>query len=452
MAEGPTEDPTLLKKLEGVKISDEPAMEAAGPSKVKEPTEVKLQEESPIEFKFPRELNNVLVDTRRLHLFDRYDWYRYHNRHGNIDRNLKLEQQTTEISVIKYGNEVPVSLSWTIDGDGTWIVLKRGLPLNLQEMISALVPLCHEVEHITIGYHQDLYIHAHGTIKPLIPMRSNITVCLYLRYTNASLQVILQTIGNCFPNAKNLELTSLYQEFSRTHGYHSDTTQSSLRKLKLDFCNLSDCGNLDNLFLSISSSCQNIESLTVTSSETLKWDKSSRDITTCNLPYLTDIHLESRWPEEHYALQVITYLLHVGRMMSPLLRFTKVESVQLGNVVVKSVEWSRTSSDCGLEIKGASAAVPITALIDLTTGDLKDITVLTFVSCKTDFGQSESKSPQSQKELGALQEIRFFGLENALSEFGRNKLSKLYPNVKVTEKHGKSILLFLLDNYYINGD
>ncbi|XP_041471213.1 uncharacterized protein LOC121420616 [Lytechinus variegatus] len=435
MTEGPTEDPTLLKKLEGVKISDEPAMEAAGPSKVKEPTEVKLQDKSPIEFKFPRELNNVLVDTRRLHLFDRYDWYRYHNRHGNIDRNLKLEQHTTEISVIEYGNEVPVSMSWTIDGDGTWIVLKRGLPLNL--LISALVPLCHEVEHITIGYCEDMYIHAHGTIKPFIPMRSVLTVCLYLRYSLASLQVILQTISNCFPNATNLELKSMYQEFSRTHGYHFDTTQSSLKNLKLDLCNLTDCGTLDNLFLSISSSCQNIESLTVTSSETLKWDKSSRDITACKLPYLTNIHLESRWLEEHYALQFLADLLHVGRVMSPSLNLVKVESVQLKDIVMKSVEWSRTSTDCGLQIKGAAAAVPITELIDLTTSDLQEITVLTFDSCKIDnFGHCLHQSPQSPKESGTLREIRIFGSKSPLSESDREKLSEVYPNVKVTEKPG----------------
>nr|XP_054760492.1 uncharacterized protein LOC129266689 [Lytechinus pictus] len=101
---------------------------------------------------------------------------------------------------------------------------------------------------------------------------------------------------------------------------------------------------------------------------------------------------------------------------------------------MKSAEWSRTSSDCGLQIKGASAAVPITSLIDLTTSDLKDVTVLTFVSCKIDFGQSESKSLQIPKKLGTLREIRFVGSESPLSESDRNKLSELYPNVKVTEK------------------
>ncbi|XP_063960344.1 uncharacterized protein LOC129266957 [Lytechinus pictus] len=115
------------------------------------------------------------------------------------------------------------------------------------------------------------------------------------------------------------------------------------------------------------------------------------------------------------------------------LRFVEVERVQLGDVVMKSVEWSRTSSDCSLQIKGALAAVPIIDLIDLTTSDLKEVTVLTFCSCKIDFGQSESKSPQSPKELGTLREIRFVGSENPLSESDRNKLSELYPNVKVTE-------------------
>nr|XP_054760689.1 uncharacterized protein LOC129266957 [Lytechinus pictus] len=115
------------------------------------------------------------------------------------------------------------------------------------------------------------------------------------------------------------------------------------------------------------------------------------------------------------------------------LRFVEVERVQLGDVVMKSVEWSRTSSDSSLQIKGASAAVPIIDLINLTTSDLKEVTVLTFYSCKIDFGQSESKSPQSPKELGTLREIRFVGSENPLSESDRNKLSELYPNVKVTE-------------------
>ncbi|XP_041471220.1 uncharacterized protein LOC121420624 [Lytechinus variegatus] len=100
---------------------------------------------------------------------------------------------------------------------------------------------------------------------------------------------------------------------------------------------------------------------------------------------------------------------------------------------MKSVEWSRTSSDCSLQIKGASAAVPIIDLIDLTTSDLKEVNVLALVSCKIDFGQSESKSPQSPNDLDTLREIRFVGSENPLSESDRNKLSELYPNVKVTE-------------------
>ncbi|XP_041471223.1 uncharacterized protein LOC121420625 [Lytechinus variegatus] len=158
--------------------------------------------------------------------------------------------------------------------------------------------------------------------------------------------------------------------------------------------------------------------------------KSSTTIKACKLPFLTDIHLESRWREEHYTLQLIKDLLYD---VNPGLKFVKVESVQLGNVVLESVEWSRTSSDCGLQIKGASAAVPITELIDLTTSDLKEVTVLTLVSCEIDFCQSEIKSPQSPKEVGTLREIRFVGSENPLSESDRNKLSELYPNVKVTE-------------------
>ncbi|XP_063960248.1 uncharacterized protein LOC135155255 [Lytechinus pictus] len=176
---------------------------------------------------------------------------------------------------------------------------------------------------------------------------------------------------------------------------------------------------------------KNTESLFIKSRKTLQWDKSSKDVKECTLPNLTDIHLESRWSD--YALQFTTELLHVSRRMSRSLKFVEVESVQLGDVVMKSVEWSRTSSDSSLQIKGASAAVPIIDLIDLTTSDLKEVTVLTFYSCKIDFGQSESKSPQSPKELGSLREIRFVGSENPLSESDRNKLSELYPNVKVTE-------------------
>ncbi|XP_041471278.1 uncharacterized protein LOC121420683 [Lytechinus variegatus] len=144
--------------------------------------------------------------------------------------------------------------------------------------------------------------------------------------------------------------------------------------------------------------------------------------------------------------------------MSPNLKFVKVESVRLRDVVMESVEWSRTSTDCGLQIKGASAesiellldnflyfglspiaklrksvAAPISELIDLTTSDFKEVTVLTLVSCKIDFGQSEGKSLQSPKELGTLREIRFVGSENPLSESDRNKLLELYPNAKVTE-------------------
>ncbi|XP_063960168.1 uncharacterized protein LOC135153105 [Lytechinus pictus] len=208
---------------------------------------------------------------------------------------------------------------------------------------------------------------------------------------------------------------------------------SSWRQVKLDLWSghSRDFVTLETIFLSLSSACQNIESLFIKSTKAFQWGKSSTTIKACKLPYLTDIHLEFRRSEEHYALRLIKDLLYD---VNPGLKFVKVKGVQLGNVVLNSVEWSRTSSDCGLQIKGASAAVPITSLIDLTTSDFKDVTVLTLVSCKTDFGQSESKSLQSPKELGTLREIRFVGSENPLSESDRNKVSELYPNVKVTEK------------------
>ncbi|XP_063960336.1 uncharacterized protein LOC135155311 [Lytechinus pictus] len=295
-------------------------------------------------------------------------------------------------------------------------------------MISALAPSCQKVEHITIGFDEDMDIYTHRS-QPFIPMRSVLTVCLHSMF--APLDDSLWIVSKCFPNAKSLVLDGELVLFKFTSRHHSGIPLSSLRRFELRILHCRD--TLDNLFLLLSSSCQNIEYLTITSNDPLKWEKSRTAITECKLPNLTDIHLESRLSDERYALQMITDLLHLGRMMSPSLKFVKVKSVELGDVVMKSVEWSRTSSDCGLQIKGASAAVPITSLIDLTTSDLKDVTVLTFVSCKTDFGPSESKSLQRPKELSTLREIRFVCSENPLSESDRNKLSELYPNVKVTE-------------------
>ncbi|XP_041471313.1 uncharacterized protein LOC121420726 [Lytechinus variegatus] len=262
-------------------------------------------------------------------------------------------------------------------------------------------------------------------------MRSVLTVCISYRYSGSPDTPILSILSDCFPNAKSLELSGDSRDFTHTRKYHSDPPLSSWRQVKLDLRNghPRDFVTLETIFLSLSSACQNIESLFIKSRKAFQWGKSSTTIKACKLPFLTDIHLETR-REEHYTLQLIKYLLYD---VNPGLKFVKVESVQLGNVVLESVEWSRTSSDCGLQIKGASAAVPITELIDLTTSDLKEVTVLTLVSCEIDFCQSESKSLQSPKEVGTLREIRFVGSENPLSESDRNKLSELYPNVKVTE-------------------
>ncbi|XP_063960146.1 uncharacterized protein LOC129266951 [Lytechinus pictus] len=275
----------------------------------------------------------------------------------------------------------------------------------------------------------DRYIPAHE----IIPMRSVLTVCISDITSTYSNAPIISTLSDCFPNAKSLELSCDSNDFIHARKYHSDPPLSSWRQVKLDLWNghSSDFVTLETIFLSLSSACQNIESLFIKSTKAFQWGKSSTTIKACKLPYLTDIHLEFRRSEEHYALQLIKDLLYD---VNPGLKFVKVKSVQLGNVVLKSVEWSRTSSDCGLRIEGATAAVPITDLIDLTTSDLKDVTVLTLVSCKTDFGPSESKSLQRPKELGTLREIRFVCSENPLSESDRNHLSELYPNVKVTEK------------------
>ncbi|XP_063960148.1 uncharacterized protein LOC129266963 [Lytechinus pictus] len=450
MADDRTEDSTLLNKLKEVKIFDKPSREMIGPSKVKELTEVNLRGQAPVELKFPSELNDALSKTRRLHFFDQYGWNVY-KMYGYIDRYLKLEHYATKVSVIGYGREYHRRISWNIDDDGAWIVFEDASPQDLIEMISALAPLCQKVEHITTVLDEHLDIHTHGS--PLfIPMRSVLAVCLYAHYV--PLHDSLQTVRRCFPSAKSLVLDyDLALSFEFTSRHHPGIPLSSLRILELR--NLHCRDTLDMLFLLLSSSCQNIESLTVTSNDPLKWEKSKTAITECKLPNLTDIHLESRWSDhgpvvwrykEHYALQMITDLL---RMMSPSLKFVKVKSVKLGNVVMKSIEWSRTSSDCVLQIQDVSllaerlvfgyalrksAAVPITKLIDITTSEFKEVTVLTLVSCKIDFGQSKRKSHQSPKDLGTLREIRFFSSEYSLSKSDRKKLVKLYPNVKVTEK------------------
>ncbi|XP_063960345.1 uncharacterized protein LOC135155319 [Lytechinus pictus] len=440
-----------VKERMGLKTSLHPQKEMSGSSQVKELTEGNLRGQSPLQVKLPSELNDALSDIRRLHVFDRYGWSRYYKQHGNIDRYQKLKRFTTKVSDIEYGNEYHQPISWNIDDDGAWIVFEDELPLDLIEMIYASVPLCQKVEHITTVFGKHRGIHTRGS-QPFIPMRSVLSVYLYV--FPASPHESLQIVSRCFPNAKSLVLDcGLECLFEFTSRHHSGIQLSSLRRLEFRIVH---CYNTLDLFLMLSSSCQNIESLTVTSDDPLKWEKSRTATTECKLPNLTDIHLESRWSDEHYALQIITDLLHLGRMMSPSLKFVKVKSVELGDVVMKSAEWSRTSSDCGLQIQGASAeelllpeelpfewpryalrksaAVPIIELVDIATSEFKEVTVLTLVSCKIDFGQSESKSPQSPKELGTLREIRFVGSENPLSESDRNKLSELYPNVKVTEK------------------
>ncbi|XP_063960347.1 uncharacterized protein LOC135155320 [Lytechinus pictus] len=322
-------------------------------------------------------------------------------------------------------------------------------------MISVLAPLCQKVEHITTVFGKDWGIHMHGS-QPFIPMRSVLSVYLYHNAFFASLHESLQIVSRCFPNAKSLVLDCDFALFKSASRHHSGIPLSSLRRLELRILHCRD--TLDNLFLLLSSSCQNIESLTVTSDDPLKCEKSRTAITECKLPNLTDIHLELCWSDhghvvrrykEHYALQMITDLLYLGRMMSPSLKFVKVKSVKLGDVVMKSIEWSRTSSDCVLQIQDVSllaerlafaytlrksAAVPITKLIDITTSEFKEVTVLTLVSCKIDFGQSKRKSHQSPKDLGTLWEIRFFSSEYPLSESDRKKLVELYPNVKVTDE------------------
>ncbi|XP_041471212.1 uncharacterized protein LOC121420615 [Lytechinus variegatus] len=296
-------------------------------------------------------------------------------------------------------------------------------------MISALAPLCQKVEHIAIGSDEDPFF-LRDRSQPFIPMRSVLSV--YLLSGFAPLRDSLQTVSRCFPNAKSLVLVrERAPPFEFTSRHHSGISLPSLRRFEIRMGHNLD--TLGNLFLLLFSYCQNIESLTVTSDRTLIWEKPSTAIRECKLPNLTDIHLELRGHEEHYALQMITNLLRECRVMSPSLEFVKVGSVLLGDVVIRSAVWSRTSSDCWLHIKGASAAVPITDLIDLTTRELKEVKVLALVGCKNDFGQSQSKSLQSPKELGTLREIRFVGSENPLSESDRNKLSELYPNVKVTE-------------------
>ncbi|XP_063960156.1 uncharacterized protein LOC135155203 isoform X4 [Lytechinus pictus] len=410
-----------VKEPRVIRASVHPIGRAAGPSKVKKLTKVKLRGESPIEFKLSRNLNDVLLNTRTLHVFASESSYRY--------RTLQeLQEYTTETAVFGYrGQELRKTVYWKSDGSLTYIIWRHPGQHNLQDTISALAPLCQAVGDITVDH---AFLHEH-TRKPFISMISVFRVCLYLINTDSSLQDTLLAVSDCFPNVKNLVLYCDRAEFSLISRYHSDTPMSSLRRLEVR--NLYNFDSLCNLFLSISFSCQNIESLTVTSYKAMKWDKSNTAIEECKLPNLNDFHLQSR-PQHHYALQMITNLLLECRMISPSLEFVKVESVQLGGVVMKCVEWSRTSSDFGLQIKGASGAVPVTDLIDLTTSDLKEVVVLTFDSCKIDFSQSESQSRQSPKNVGTLREIRFLGSENPLSESDRNKLSKMYPHVKVTDK------------------
>eukprot|EP00057_Strongylocentrotus_purpuratus_P006609 XP_011661083.1 PREDICTED: uncharacterized protein LOC105436804 [Strongylocentrotus purpuratus] len=142
------------------------------------------------------------------------------------------------------------------------------------------------------------------------------------------------------------------------------------------------------------------------------------------MPYLTNIQLEPFGSDDCYIFVTLMNALHVFHMISPRLRFVEAKKVQLGDAELSSVKWSKTSSGCELQLEGASAAVPMAALMHLVSNELKGVTVLTFDRCKVDFPQKES----------SIRELKFLNLESPLSQTDIHKLSEMYPNVKVTNE------------------
>ena len=269
------------------------------------------------------------------------------------------------------------------------------------------------------------------------PMISVITVCFKSKHCNEIFLEILLTLSNLFPNAESLDMQIGSLSSPSNQAYFPEVnSSSSLRKLTLRCKDrYSYQVTTDNLLIYISTCCPNIVSLVLSGFGKCISNKSGKDITSWKMPHLTNIHLEPFGMDDCYRFETLMNVLHVGHWSR--LRLVEAKKVQLGGAELASVKWSRTPSGCELQLEGASAVVPIADLIHLVSNELKGVTILTFDRCKVGFHQSTSHPPQSTGEESSLRELKFLNVKYLLPQTDINKLSEMYPDVKVTVEHNR---------------
>ena len=301
------------------------------------------------------------------------------------------------------------------------------------EFVSILAPLCPAVEHISIdllwmNLFQFVFMH-----MP-VPMRSVTTVCIMSGECHETLHDTLLAVSKSFPNADSLDLQVGDRCYISDPAYYPEVnSSSSLRELKLRYDDwYSDAVTKNGPFKDICTSCPNIESLVLSGYKLRLLRKSGKDITLCQMPHLTDIHLEPFGMDDCCQFKIFTNVIHVLHVTSPRLQLVEAKNVQLGCAELASVKWSRTSSACELQLESASAAVPMADLMHLVSNELEGVTVLTVDRCKVVFPQSTSHLPQSTGEESSLRELKFLNVKCPLSQTAIHKLSEMYPYVKVT--------------------
>ncbi|XP_030834457.1 uncharacterized protein LOC105436819 [Strongylocentrotus purpuratus] len=322
-------------------------------------------------------------------------------------------------------------IKWMSTGDETHLLLTDDH--SLQDVISILAPLCPKGMHFSIDFHMICLLPLTPMPMPIpVPMKSVITVCIKSLMWLKTLQKPLLEVSNWFPNAKSLDMkiVSLSPPSDKAYS-HEVYSSSALEELKLRYEGRYDI-TTDSLLMDISTSCPNIVSLVLSGFGRCLSNKSGKEITSCKMPHLTNIHLEPFGTDDHCRFETLMNVLHVFHVISPSFKFVEAKKVQLGDAELTSVKSSQTSSGCKLQIEGASAAVPMADLMHLVSNELKGVTVLTFDRCDVDIPQNIGHPPQSTGEESSLRELKFSNVKCLLSQTDIHKLSEMFPNVKVT--------------------
>ncbi|XP_030833663.1 uncharacterized protein LOC115920969 [Strongylocentrotus purpuratus] len=378
-----------------------------------------------------KELEGVLLHTRKVTVCDRYP-----DTPIRLGREAKKSGQDTVMRG-DAGRELHV-IAWISTDDETHLVLWDAD--FFQDVISILAPLCPVVKHISVDLHCH-WMQLHPlTLMPkpkLMPMRSVITVCIKTLYSSKTLHDTLLEVSKLFLNAASLDLLieSLISPSDQAL-FHEVNSSSSVRELKLR-CEgrCSDDVPTDSLLIDICTSCPNIVSLVLSGFGRSLSIKSGKEITSCKMPHLTNIHLEPFETDDCYKFVTLIHVLHVFYVINPRLRYVEAKKVQLGDAELTSVTWYRTFSGSELQLEGAPTAVPMADLMHLVSTELEGVTVLTLDRCKVDIPQSTSHPPQCTGKESSLRELKFLNVECPLSQSDIHKLSEMYPNVKVTVEH-----------------